>query len=224
MPMTKDTDIVAARRRNLKRWIDQHFNGNQASFLAGIAERTGEKANQGELSGLLGTKSFGEKKARKLEIQASMPFMHLDTTSPQSVSRSDATPSDSHHISVRRVRIEGAVEMDDSGFWTVGSDEAQEASFPTEDPDAYAIRVTSQRFKPVVSLSQCLLVSPRAALRAGRPVVVTMADGRKTLLTFLSHESGVWNLTSVTDANDYLDIQDDSVRKVERVMAYLWTD
>lgn len=151
--------------------------------------------------------------------QPGMP--HLGPNTP--VSRSDATPSDAHHIAVRRVRIEGAVEMDENGFWTVGSDEAKETSYPTEDPDAYAIRVTSQRFKPVVSIPQCILVSPRSTLEAGRHVVITTLDGRKTLRTFLSHQFGVWNLASVTDANDYFDMPDEMVAKVEMVIAYMWT-
>lgn len=227
--MTQDTDIVKARRKNLKRWIDDRFGGNQASFLAEIAARTGVLPNQGELSGLLGTKSFGEKKARKLESQADMPNRYLDSDasiggSTTSVSPSDATVSDARHTGIRHVRIEGAVVMEENGFWRVGDVEAEEAAYPTDDPDAYAIRVMSQRFQPVMVLGQCILVSPRAAVKPGRPVVVTMVNGQKTLRTFVSHEHGVWNLTSVTDGNFYLDLDDTQVAKVERVMAYLWTD
>lgn len=141
-----------------------------------------------------------------------------------SVSRYEATTLDALHSGVRRVRIEGAVVMEENGFWSVGDIEAEEAAYPTDDPEAYAIRVTSQRFKPVVSLAQCILVSPRSPVKPGRPVVVTTTDGRKTLRTFVSRESGVLNLASVNDANDYLDLSDSEVSKVERVMAYLWTD
>lgn len=84
---------VAVRRRQLQAWIDDKFAGVQSAFLADIAARTGQPANQGELSGLLsGKKSFGEKKARKLEEQAGMPAAWLDwvnqteTTDPASKS------------------------------------------------------------------------------------------------------------------------------------------
>lgn len=220
-------DIAEHRRERLQGWIDTHFAGRQSHFLESIAVRTGEIANQGELSGLLsGKKSFGEKKARKLEVQAAMPNLYLDSadSSPIAVSLSVATIRDAHHTGVRKVRIEGAVVMDENGFWSVGDIEAEETAYPTEDPDAYAIRVTSQRFQPVVALAQCILVSPRSPLKPGRPVVVTMNDGRKTLRTFVSREPGVWNLTSVNNANDYLDLAEGEVARVERVMAYLWTD
>jgi phage repressor protein C with HTH and peptisase S24 domain len=77
--MTTEPANVTARRRRLQDWIDQRFGGVQSAFLEDIATRTGKPANQGELSGLLsGKKSFGEKKARKLEQQAGMPPSWLD--------------------------------------------------------------------------------------------------------------------------------------------------
>jgi phage repressor protein C with HTH and peptisase S24 domain len=65
-------DVVALRRANLKRWINNEFNGSQSRFV----EKTG--INQGELSGLLRDKSFGEKKAMSLEEKAGMPPRWLD--------------------------------------------------------------------------------------------------------------------------------------------------
>lgn len=61
------------RRRRLAELIRLHFEDKQALFL----QVTG--GNQGELSGILkGVKSFGEKKARKLEEQAKLLAMSLD--------------------------------------------------------------------------------------------------------------------------------------------------
>ena len=65
------------RRLQLRKWIDDRFGGVQASFIASTND--GEKQlNQGELSGLLGNKSIGEKRARSLEKQAGMPIGYLD--------------------------------------------------------------------------------------------------------------------------------------------------
>ena len=59
--MTPATNPAAEnRRRQLRKWIDQHFGGSQTQFI--LSTNDGEKQiNQGELSGLLGKKSFGEK-------------------------------------------------------------------------------------------------------------------------------------------------------------------
>jgi hypothetical protein len=69
--------VVLTRRTQLKRWIDYHFGGNQAAF--GLSTNDGKtQINQGEVSGLLKEKSFGEKRARSLEAQAHMPPGYLD--------------------------------------------------------------------------------------------------------------------------------------------------
>lgn len=78
MPVTPELhDVVATRRKKLRQWLDDHFGGSQTVFLADCAEH-GHEMNQGELSGLLNKKSFGEKKARSLEMMGRMPSGYLD--------------------------------------------------------------------------------------------------------------------------------------------------
>jgi hypothetical protein len=88
MPGTMNTTNHAAenRRIQLRKWIHDHFGGSQSLFISSTND--GEKQiNQGELSGLLGKKSFGEKRARRLEQQAKMPTNYLEevTKPPQSL-------------------------------------------------------------------------------------------------------------------------------------------
>lgn len=61
------------RRHNLRCWIKRLHGGRQSAFAAAAG------VNTGELSGLLKSKSFGEKKARKIEQDAGMSAMWLDT-------------------------------------------------------------------------------------------------------------------------------------------------
>lgn len=61
------------RREQLKRWIDDHFDGVQARFIRAC------NINQGELSSLLrGAKAFGANRARTLEQTAGMPERYLE--------------------------------------------------------------------------------------------------------------------------------------------------
>ena len=69
---TESLDTESLRRHNLRQWIDRLHQGRQAQFVA----ETG--INQGELSALLKNKTFGERKARKIEQQAGMPQRWLD--------------------------------------------------------------------------------------------------------------------------------------------------
>jgi hypothetical protein len=83
---TTDTPIVRARRKRLSEWIAQHHDGVQAAFIAATG------LNQGLLSGLLGSKTFGEKIAASIEQKAGMPAGHL--VSPTSPPSMPATRSD----------------------------------------------------------------------------------------------------------------------------------
>lgn len=75
---TPPTNPADHRRKRLRQWIDMHFGGSQIAFIASTND--GEKQmNQGELSALLRDKSFGEKRARSLELQSNMPAMYLDS-------------------------------------------------------------------------------------------------------------------------------------------------
>ena len=65
--------IQDIRRHNLRQLIADRYGDSQARFI----DETGE--NQGEISGLLRTKSFGEKKARNLEKKVGLPVGWLDT-------------------------------------------------------------------------------------------------------------------------------------------------
>lgn len=69
--------IVQRRRAQLRRWINERCDGSQTAFIASTNDGK-TQVNQGELSGLLKSKSFGEKRARRLEVQAGMPSGYLD--------------------------------------------------------------------------------------------------------------------------------------------------
>lgn len=86
--MTKIMSTESAadiRRRQLRQWIAMHFDGVQSEFIKSTNDGT-TQINQGELSGLLSSKSFGEKRARRLEEQAKMPRGYLDGVQAQASS------------------------------------------------------------------------------------------------------------------------------------------
>lgn len=80
-------DIQDIRRARLAQLIEERYDGSQASFVA----KTGE--NQGEVSGLLKAKSFGEKKARKIESKCGLPIGWLDTSDVSISAKSDLKSS-----------------------------------------------------------------------------------------------------------------------------------
>lgn len=87
---------VATRRAKLRQWITDKFDGSQVKFLNDCAARQHE-INQGELSGLLKAKSFGEKKARTIEVMAGMPPYYLNGKSVEYETANHVVNSPSHY-------------------------------------------------------------------------------------------------------------------------------
>lgn len=98
--MKTDPPVVATRRKRLRQWIDDHHQGNQAAFVA----RTG--INQGELSLLLRDKSFGEKKAAKIEEASGMPPGYL---SGEPISQVSEIESNGDYVRVRQLDAEAGM-------------------------------------------------------------------------------------------------------------------
>jgi len=90
-PNATQMAVVTNRRRQLAKWIDEKFDGSHTAFIASTHD--GEKQlNQGELSALLRNKSFGEKRARSLEVQAGMPISYLEETDEPVTEKPGVTP------------------------------------------------------------------------------------------------------------------------------------
>jgi hypothetical protein len=81
-------EIQEIRRARLAQLIRERYDSSQSKFV----EETGE--NQGEVSALLRTKSFGERKARKIEAKCGLPsgWMDLPAT-PEDGRESAASPT-----------------------------------------------------------------------------------------------------------------------------------
>ncbi|WP_242691101.1 S24 family peptidase [Lysobacter enzymogenes] len=105
-----DRPEVALRRRRLKAWIDTHFRGRKADFIRAYG------LNQGEISGLLRTKSFGEKRAASLEAATGMPPGYLSAPDGAIADRPKATrvtSSETARDYVRFQLLDGAAGMGD---------------------------------------------------------------------------------------------------------------
>lgn len=71
-PMTDRASIVAARRKRLTEWIKTRYGGKQAAYIADTG------LNQGMVSDLQKTKSFGEEVAANIEAKSpGMPAGYL---------------------------------------------------------------------------------------------------------------------------------------------------
>lgn len=186
MPTPNETDVVARRRRKLKAWIDDHFKGVQAAFV----DRTG--INQGELSGLLKTKSFGEKKARALEKQAGMPQGWLDSIRSEQLRQANAQRA----YAANRVWVIGNGQggLPDriwtDGDYPVGTSDKY-AEVATDDQHAFIVSVRGDSMIPRYQPGEYALVEPSTQPEIEDDVLVRLATGETMLKRLLSRRAGI---------------------------------
>ncbi|WP_155808197.1 hypothetical protein [Bordetella petrii] len=80
---------MQVRRDQLRAWISSHYSSARA-----FCQDNG--LNESEISQLLRTKSFGPRRARKLEEQAKMPLRYLEGPALRSASGKSAAVKESH--------------------------------------------------------------------------------------------------------------------------------
>lgn len=126
----------------------------------------------------------------------------------------------------QRVKLRGNAIVNKEGFWTDLSETKDDEYIEVvmDDPDAYAIRIIGRRYYPAIDSGQCIVVSPAAAIKINKRVLVRLADGRHAVRIYLSHEDGLWIFASLTDPAELLELRDNEVLDVHRITAIADTD
>jgi SOS-response transcriptional repressor LexA len=171
-------DTVQKRRSRLRGWIDLKCEGSQARFV----EVTG--INQGELSGLLKTKSFGEKKARTLEIHAGMPPMYLDAVDDDSnVSALVNNVSPGPEIRgmlplISWVKVGEFCDVIDN--FEPGDAAAWYPCPVAHGPNAYVLRVAGDSMSPEYRDGEMIFIDQRGQYENGDDVIVRTPEFQAT--------------------------------------------
>jgi phage repressor protein C with HTH and peptisase S24 domain len=205
MLMAIEDAMRALRRENLKKWIAEKLDGSQARFVE-ITE-----INQGELSALLRDKSFGEKKARKLEQQAGMPHFFLDTPTieghedPKFLRNSAAlieVNDDSEYVSIKRVDLKISAGI--SGYGVEYLNGERSPIFFRRDwlerhkynPDKlYAIVVTGESMETSLYQDDLVVINGSDTKQVDGEVYAINYEG-EVVIKRLQREAGEWYLSS----------------------------
>jgi len=174
------TTTIDLRRQNLKKWIDEKYKGVQANFVNAI------DINQGELSALLKNKSFGEKKARKIEKIAGMPEMWLDTPHSSLVNQNDSEAIQNNVIqldhTIHRIPLVSWVQ---AGNWReielIEPDDYEWVlAVSNVSSRAFALRIQGDSMQPEFTEGDVIICDPEAQWHSGSYIVVIQDDNHAT--------------------------------------------
>jgi len=171
--------------------------GLDASFISQMKE--GKRPVPATLAPLIA----GELRVEASSISEEYARVEAAAGHLKPISSSDATQAQALPNQLRRVRIEGAIAMDDKGFW--GTTETETGVRFVEwaaGEGAYALEVASDALHQKYKRGS-VLVFDNGTLEPGEPVHLVLADSRQAILEFLYESSGRVYLQSLLGADRY---------------------
>lgn len=211
--------INDVRRANLARLLAERFEGNKAA-LARALERPAPQIHRVLAEpGTADSRAIGEKLARKIEQALALPVGWLDI---ESVSSSlDENATDEPNLSKptktgwRRVPVRGTASLGDDGYWAELEYPAGHGDgyieWPTQDPDAYAIRCRGDSMRPRLKNNEFVIIEPNTAPQPGDEVLIRARDGRVMVKELVSVRDNVVRLLSVNETYGAISIALDQI-------------
>jgi phage repressor protein C with HTH and peptisase S24 domain len=211
-------EIQELRRANLWHLIQDRYDGKQAA----VVELTG--INQGELSQLLRDKSFGEKKARKLEEQLDLPAGYFDMT-PRDRDAAKAMLDTDNRIFAESgamilVPVVGEARLGADGFYDFPEGSWRQDGFvqyPTMDNGAYALRCKGDSMAPRINHGEYVVVLPKTPVKIGKEVAVRTRAGQQMIKRLMLRENGFVELHSINRDHKPIILEEHEIETMHRV-------
>jgi transcriptional regulator with XRE-family HTH domain len=121
----------------------------------------------------------------------------------------------------KAIPVVGMAQLGDNGFWAdleypVGHGEGF-VTFPTNDPDAYALKCEGDSMRPRIKAGEFVVIEPNHEPEPGDEVLVKSTDGRVMVKEFLYRRDGRTHLISTNDAHPSIAFTDAEIEKMHFV-------
>lgn len=121
------------------------------------------------------------------------------------------------------VPVVGSAQLGDNGHWSeleypVGHGDGY-ISYPTKDPNAYALRCYGDSMKPRIKEGEFVIVEPNSEPQNGDEVLVRTTDDRVMVKTLLYKRDGRVHLLSINEAHPPQSIALQDVEKIHPIAA-----
>lgn len=121
----------------------------------------------------------------------------------------------------KAIPVVGMAQLGDNGYWAdleypVGHGEGF-VTFPTNDPDAYALKCEGDSMRPRIKAGEFVVIEPNHEPEPGDEVLVKSVDGRVMVKEFLYRRDGRTHLISTNDAHPPVAFTDAEIEKMHFV-------
>ncbi|HGM5018389.1 TPA: helix-turn-helix transcriptional regulator [Pseudomonas aeruginosa] len=206
-------NITDIRRNNLALLLRTRFNGNKKALGDAVGRQAGYVG--GMLPNAKNQRSFGESNARDFEHRLGLPAGWLDT--PQGETPSSFQEALPLERKFRRTRIVGTAQLGPEGYWDAMTVADGWLDVPTNDPDAYSLRVKGDSMAPAIRNGWAVWCEPNHALVPGEYVVVRRTNGECMVKELLYENRSEVSLMAVNANYGRLTIPRDEIEQIHYV-------
>lgn len=211
-------DIHDIRRANLANLITTRFAGNQ-SALATAIDRQASYVSRCLAESGKNQKPIGEKFARHVESCLGLPHGWLDAPQSENSPRPAATlePGPTLSRPFKRTKIVGTAQMGPEGYWDALTAMDGWLDVPTNDPDAYSLRVKGDSMSPAIRSGWVVWCEPNHNLIPGEYVMVRRTNGECMVKELLYENMEEVSLMAVNAGYGRLTIPREEIEQIHHV-------
>lgn len=212
-------DIHDIRRANLAALITTRFSGNQ-SALATAIDRQASYVSRCLAESGKNQKPIGEKFARHVESCLGLPHGWLDTAHEAASGPSQEAalePGSTLSRPFKRTKIVGTAQLGPDGYWDALAAMDGWLDVPTNDPEAYSLRVKGDSMSPAIRSGWVVWCEPNHNLIPGEYVMVRRTNGECMVKELLYENAEEVSLMAVNDGYGRLTIPREEIEQIHHV-------
>lgn len=194
-------DIYEARRTNLRAIMNARFDGKMVALAAAV-DRAQSYLSRCLTPNETHRKRIGEELARDIEAKLGLEPLSLDR--PKTSDQSNVGQPIPITSPFRPIPIVGIAQLGAKGYWTALSPSEGHINFPTQDKDAYALRLRGDSMSPAIRSGWVAIIEPNGDLVPGEYVYIKLHgvhdEGESMVKELLRADDYEVSLMSVNDA------------------------
>ncbi|VEI61602.1 S24 family peptidase [Serratia rubidaea] len=128
-----------------------------------------------------------------------------------------ADSTTSTQVNVNRVPVMGSAQLGSEGHWVALENGDGFISWPSNDPDAFALRCKGDSMKPRIKDGEYVVVEPNHEFFPGDEVLLVTKDEQVMVKTFLYKRDGAVLVMSVNEEHPPLRFPENEVVRIEYV-------
>lgn len=204
------------RRANLALLLRNKYSGNKSALGRDVGRQGGYVGSM--LPAAKNQRAFGEAIARDFEKKLKLPLGWFDTPRDGLLVGKEFELGPEMTKPFQRTKIVGTAQLGPEGYWEALAEADGWLDVPTNDPDAYSLRVKGDSMAPAIRSGWVVWCEPNHPLIPGEYVMVRRQSNQECMVKELLYENPEEvSLMAVNDGYGRITIPRDDIEQIHYV-------